>query len=344
MLEFHCKWNRGTFHLNVELSVPTGSICALFGPSAAGKTTILKAMAGFLPDCPDASLQVDGEWLMKRTAGRGLFVPAWKRRLMYVEQGAQLFPHLTVAQNIFYGTPDLDNSHKVSWMDPWLEEFGLRPYLHRLPRELSGGLVQRAVIARAIANRPRVLLLDEPFSALDEELRRVLQDAVLHVQRELCCTVLLVTHQLTEAQRMADTICMIVDGETVQIGKPEELMNEPRTFQNAQLLGYTHLLRDSAGRRFAFHPSRVIFGEHPHLGPVQEGMVLGQFPHQGERRVRVQLADGGEIVELSTSIAEDIQVGQSVRFTAVRPPYFRPDGLSVSLDHEPWKGSREASV
>jgi ABC-type Fe3+/spermidine/putrescine transport system ATPase subunit len=344
VLEFHCKWQRGPFHLNVQLNVESGSICALFGPSAAGKTTILKAIAGFLPDCPDASLQVDGEWLMKRTAGRGLFVPAWKRRLMYVEQGAQLFPHLTVEQNIFYGTPDLDNSHKVSWMDHWVEEFGLRPYLHRSPRELSGGLVQRAVIARAIANRPRVLLLDEPFSALDDELRRLLQDAVMQVQRELGCTVLLVTHQLTEAQRMADTICMVVDGETVQTGRPEELMSAPRTFRNAQLLGYTHLLRDGEGHCFAFHPSRVISGEHPHLGPVQTGTVLGEFPYHGERRVRVQLSGDGETVEVSTSIAQDIHVGQTFSFTAVRPPYFREDGLSVPLEHELWEGGAEAQV
>jgi len=236
-----------------------------------------------------------------------------------VEQGAQLFPHLTVEENIRYG---IQAQKSDTFVDGWIERFGLTPYLASRPNQLSGGLVQRAIIARAIAGRPEVLLLDEPFSALDWTLQRVLQDAISDLRQELGTTVIIVTHQLSEAQRMADKIGIIQNGKILQEGTPQSLMMKPASWEIARLLGYTHLLEDNRGSKFSLHPSRIVLGDKPHLGPVLRGEVVKQFLCEGEQHILLALESfGHQMVELTIPTEVEINPGKTLTFTVPNPPY-----------------------
>ncbi len=291
---------------------------SLFGPSAAGKSSTLHVMAGFENQFAKAYLSVNGRVLLDAGKGKYMNVPAWRRGIVLVEQGSTLFPHLSVGENIYYGV----SGQRDPWLDGWIERFGLGEYLTAKPRELSGGLVQRAVLARAIAKRPQTLLLDEAFSALDAPLRRTLQDAVLQLRQELGTTVMMVTHQLAEAQRMADEIGIIHQGEILQTGSPEQVMLSPNSWQVAKLLGYTHLLRDENARGFAFHPNRVILGAYSHQGPVLTGTVNQRFLHEGEYRVVLEMGECDHpVIEISVPIDADVQVGQALTVTVPNPPY-----------------------
>ena len=293
---------------------------SLFGPSAAGKSSTLHVMAGFENQFVKAYLSVNGRVLLDVGRGKHINFPNWRRGIVLVEQGSTLFPHLSVGENIYYSI----SGERDPWLDGWIERFGLGEYLSAKPRELSGGLVQRAVLARAIAGRPQTLLLDEAFSALDGFLRRTLQDAVLQLRQELGTTVIMVTHQLAEAQRMADEMGIIHQGQILQTGRPEQVMLSPNSWQVAKLLGYTHLLRDDNDNQFAFHPNRVILGEHPHLGPVLTGTVTQRFLYEGEYRVVLEMDQGDHsVIEIAVPIDAHVQVGQVLNVTVSNPPYVK---------------------
>lgn len=318
MIEFSCELPRHSFSLNLTMQVESGSVYSLFGPSAAGKSSALHVMAGFENKVSSAYLAVNGRVLLDVRKGKRLNTPAWRRGIVLVEQGALLFPHLTVGQNIYYGI----RTNKDPWLNEWVERFGLGPYLHARADHLSGGLTQRAVLVRAIAGRPEILLLDEAFSALDWSLRRVLQDAILDLRQELGTTVIMVTHQLVEAQRMADIMGIINHGQILQEGAPEHLMMSPKSWDVAKLLGYTHLLTDKDGRKFAFHPHRVIPGEQPKLGPILLGTVKNTFLHEAERRVIVELhSPESPVIEFTIPIGLEVDLGKSLACTLINPPY-----------------------
>ena len=275
-------------------------------------------MAGFENQFLKAYLAVNGRVLLDVDKGRKYNVPAWRRGIVLVEQGATLFPHLTVQENINYGIKVKNDP----WVDGWIERFGLAPYLDAYPSHLSGGLTQRAALARAIAGRPDTLLLDEAFSALDAPLRRELQDAILELSHELGTTVIIVTHQLAEAQRMADKIGILDHGRILQEGSPEQIMLSPKSWEVAKLLGYTHLFLDENGRTFPFHPNRVLPGEHPNLGPVLRGTVKDRFLREGESRIIVEMHSFDNImVEIAIPIGIEIQVGQIYTCTILNPTY-----------------------
>ena len=300
------------------MQLKSGSVYSLFGPSAAGKSSTLHVMAGFENQFVKAYFSVNGRVLLDVGKEKHINIPAWRRGVVLVEQGSTLFPHLTVGENIRYGT----TAKRDPWLDDWIERFGLSVYLDAKPRELSGGLIQRTVLARAIAGRPKTLLLDEAFSALDTSLRRILQDATLELRDKLGTTVIIVTHQLAEAQRMADQIGIIDHGEILQEGTPEQVMLSPRSWEVAKLLGYTHLLHDENAHRFAFHPNHVIPGAHPTLGPVLCGLVKQRFLHEGEFRIVVETGQFNDaIIEIAVPINADTEVGQIYTFTVPDPPY-----------------------
>ncbi|MFX4303201.1 ABC transporter ATP-binding protein [Alicyclobacillus tolerans] len=323
MIELSCKLPRHTFTLDIRLQIESGTVYSLFGPSAAGKSSTLHVMAGFENRMQQAYFSVDGQVLLQVGGKKTINVPSWQRNIILIEQGSLLFPHLTVKQNIYYAV----NRHHQDELEKWIEEFGLAPYLDAKPKQLSGGLVQRAVLVRAFAKRPRMLLLDEAFSALDGPLRRTLQGAVMDLQKELGTTIIMVTHQLSEAQRMSDRLGILHNGKLLQEGTPEELMLHPHSWQTAKLLGYTHLLEDIRGQKFALHPNRVLLGNHPHLGPVLQGRIQRRFWYEGECRVTIKLMDRSVYpddsnVEISVPIDTDIQPGEIQPFTTVHPPYF----------------------
>lgn len=207
--------------LGVDLEVEAGSVTAALGPSGGGKTTLLRIIAGFL-DADEGSVSFGGRTLVD--GGRGM--SPQRRGVGYVPQEGALFPHLDVAANIAFGIRGADRRSFDA--GELMELVGLEPRLgSRYPHELSGGQQQRAALARALAPRPGLVLLDEPFSSLDAGLRVETGTAVVRALRAAGATAVLVTHDQDEALALADHVAVIRDGRVAQIATPDQLYRAP---------------------------------------------------------------------------------------------------------------------
>ena len=221
--------------LDLDLSVEAGSILALLGPSGSGKTTALRIIAGF--EAPDAgAVEIAGELV----AGPGKFVRADSRRIGMVFQEFALFPHLSVAGNIGFGIED--RSARRQRVDEALALVGLSGLGHRMPHELSGGQQQRVALARALCPQPAVLLLDEPFSNLDEALRKQVRREVRDILKFTQTTAIFVTHDQDEALFMGDSVAVIDQGTLQQVAPPEEIYHNPATRFVAEFIGVADFL------------------------------------------------------------------------------------------------------
>ena len=215
-------------------TIAPGSILVLFGPSGAGKTTILRAIAGLLrPD--HGRIVSDGhEWF---DAAADRFVPPQERRVGYVAQDTALFPHLTVRANIEYGLRAATPDARRQRAGELIQLVGARGFEHRFPRQLSGGQAQRIALARALAPSPAMLLLDEPFGALDAATRRELRTEVRAVLRDTRTSAILVTHDRLEALAMGDDLAVVIEGEVRQIGSVPQVFRRPADPAVARSLG-----------------------------------------------------------------------------------------------------------
>ncbi len=227
----------GTFTLDVSFETPHERT-VLLGPSGGGKTLTLRAIAGLLR-LDEGRITLLGRVLYESSAG--VDVPAHRRRVGYVPQGFALFPHLDVAGNVLFGVARRDPNRRRRLAE-LLELVGLQGLERRRIVELSGGQQQRVAIARALAVGPGLLLLDEPFSALDPDLRRSLRDDLLELQERASVPMLTVTHDVHDAYAMGETIAVIAGGRVLQYGPREELFNRPRTLEVARLVGFRNAL------------------------------------------------------------------------------------------------------
>ena len=225
----------------LDLDVPAGEYAVLLGPSGAGKTLVLEALAG-----------------VRRVRAGRLFVngadvtelPAERRRVGLVFQDGLLFPHLSVAANVAYGF-HRRNGERTGWkgrpsaerLKQLADDVGITHLLERRPATLSGGERQRVAVARALAARPRALLLDEPLSAVDVEAREELQEVLRSACRREGLTVLHVTHDRAEAFALADTCALLVDGTLRQTGRPQDVLRRPADAAVARFLGARNVLR-----------------------------------------------------------------------------------------------------
>jgi iron(III) transport system ATP-binding protein len=206
---------------DLSLTVAPGQVTCLLGPSGCGKSTSLRMIAGV--ERPDGgSIRIDG----LPVYGAGVNLPPEARSVGLMFQDFALFPHLTVAQNVAFGLSG-DRAAKARRVDELLERVNLNGYGAKHPHQLSGGEQQRVALARALAPRPRVMLMDEPFSGLDNRLRDGIRDTTLDVLKEEGTAVLLVTHEPDEAMRMADEIALMRGGRIVQRGAPYNVYNAP---------------------------------------------------------------------------------------------------------------------
>ncbi|HXG42919.1 MAG TPA: ABC transporter ATP-binding protein [Dehalococcoidia bacterium] len=235
------------FRLQVQLAVGT-EVLVLYGPSGAGKTQTLRAIAGLVR--PDrGEIWLDGRPLFRCDGGRRpLNVPAHKRRIGYVFQDYALFPHLTALENVAFG---LRGPRRREEALSWLRRMRLEHVAHLYPSQLSGGQRQRVAIARTLATAPSVLFLDEPFSALDLDAKRRLQEELRQLQRELGLPVVYVTHSLEDAFAVGHRIAVIADGRLQQVGPLSEVVAHPANWQVARAFGLPNLVRARVRRASA---------------------------------------------------------------------------------------------
>jgi len=206
---------------DVALAVPAGQVTCLLGPSGCGKSTTLRLIAGV--DRPDGgTIRVEG----RIVADARTNVPPEARGIGLMFQDFALFPHLSVGENVAFGLKGGQRAHRAR-VESLLERVGLAAFRDAYPHELSGGEQQRVALVRALAPRPAILLMDEPFSGLDNRLRDEIRDSTLSLLKEEGTAVLLVTHEPDEAMRMADEIALMRGGRIVQRGAPYHIYNNP---------------------------------------------------------------------------------------------------------------------
>lgn len=322
----------------VDLVVDRGELVTLLGPSGSGKTTTLRMIAGFIR--PQAgSLLFNDENV--------LTIPPRERGIGMVFQSIALFPNMTVFQNIAFGLDMARWKHEdvVTRVEEISDVLRIRSLLHRQINEISGGEAQRVALARALAKQPRVLLLDEPLSSLDPQLREHLQMEIRRVQRSLAITTIYVTHNQTEAFAVADRVAIMNEGRVIQTGSPEELYESPRNEFVARFLGsgnvfsgrveevreYTVLVRvnehqfevrgqSQVGAKVCFtvKPEDVVVAKTGSID-TQPATVLSVIPQIGSHKVVLDL-DGTQVVSLLTDselvrqLSEAIGQRATIRF------------------------------
>ena len=224
------------FTLDIDFALPDSGVSVILGPSGSGKSTLLRLIAGLeKPD--DGFVSVSNAIWVDSQAG--ICRPPQQRRVGMVFQDYALFHHLTVAGNVGFGLPREGRTERVN---EWLSRLRLASLANRYPHQLSGGQKQRVALARALAIEPDVLLLDEPFAALDSHLRRQLRDELLEIVSHVHQPVLMVTHDLDEARYLADNIGVIINGRLQRLGKTHDVFNYPQTLAVARVLGWRNLL------------------------------------------------------------------------------------------------------
>lgn len=229
---------------NISLQISSGEFLTLLGESGSGKTTLLRLIAGF--EQPST-----GEIWM--SGARLDTLPPYKRRVNTVFQNYALFPHLNVRENVAYGlrAQRVPKNEIASRVAEALNMVKMTDFARAKPSRLSGGQQQRVALSRALVNRPQLLLLDEPLSALDANLRKEMQGELKALQRELGITFLFVTHDQEEAMALSDRIALLRDGSLEQVASPREIYTHPATAYTAQFIGQTNLLRGQIQRSIA---------------------------------------------------------------------------------------------
>ena len=321
----------------VDLDVEEGEFLTILGPSGSGKTTLLKAVAGFeVPDEGDV-----------RLGGQDItLVPPRRRDVGMVFQNYALFPHLTVARNVAFPLEmrRLSRDDIARQVDEALRLVELGTYGDRMPRQLSGGQQQRVALARAIVFGPRLLLLDEPFGALDRKLREALQLEVRRLQRRLKLTTLFITHDQEEALIMSDRIAVMNEGRLEQIGKPDELYARPANRFVADFLGKSNLLEATVSGGIATVPG---FGPVPIASVGDAGIAIlllrPEAMRLGEEAIGLPCRGVGEVKEtvflgLSAKLLIRLDGGPDILARiALRPstPIPAADGSRVSIGFAP---------
>jgi len=227
---------------NLRYPVDRATVLVLFGPSGSGKTTILRSIAGL--EWPERGyIQfLSQTWL---DTAHGIRVAPQARKIGYMSQDYALFPPYTVAGNIAYGLGDLGAQERKRRVSETVDLLQLQGLEDRKPQELSGGQQQRVALARAISRRPQMLLLDEPFSALDGPTRVQLRDDLRRLLTQLALPSIIVTHDLTEALTFGDLIAVMGTGRVLQIGPPQEVFSRPNNAEVAQVVGVETVIQGS---------------------------------------------------------------------------------------------------
>jgi len=314
---------------DISLLVAEGEFLTILGESGSGKTTLLRIIAGF--ESADS-----GEILME--SERLDHLPPYRRRVNTVFQHYALFPHLTVEENVAYGlrVARLPEEEIVARVEQALAMVKMTAYAGSKPAKISGGQQQRIALARALVNRPRLLLLDEPLSALDANLRRQMQGELKSLQREVGISFVFVTHDQEEAMVMSDRIALLRIGELEQVASPREIYSRPAPADSAQFIGHTNLLRGEVkdgvahchslswrtGLRdgpglFSLRPENIRLASAAASSATVRfrGKILGQAFHGATALLQIECADG-LLLSLRTASRESWQGDLDLEFSA----------------------------
>jgi putative spermidine/putrescine transport system ATP-binding protein/spermidine/putrescine transport system ATP-binding protein len=329
----------------VSLSVQRGELMTLLGPSGCGKTTLLNLVAGFL--APDhGEIAIDGERVTDR--------PAYRREIGIMFQSYALFPHMSVAANVGYGLrmrrrPKAEIARRVEEALALVKLAGLED---RRPRQLSGGQQQRVALARALVIRPKVLLLDEPFSALDRNLRAAMQVELKQIQQQLGVTTIFVTHDQGEALSLSDRIAVMAAGHIRQLGTPDEIYRRPSDRFVASFVGDVNVLParleriDGAIAMVALGAARVTVPAQP-LAGTATGAMVDLFVRPEELRVvdegaavhgtvAAQIYQGGHVdlhVDVPEAASGHVLLRVSGHEAMARWPAGRRIGIALASDN-----------
>jgi spermidine/putrescine transport system ATP-binding protein len=292
---------------NVSLDIDRGHFFALLGPSGCGKTTTLRMIGGF-EEPTEGRIELGGTDVAP--------LPPYKRDVNTVFQSYALFPHLSIFENVAFGLRrrGVKGSELRTRVVDSLELVGLAGLERRKPRQLSGGQQQRIALARALVNRPRVLLLDEPLGALDLKLRKEMQLELKRIQHDVGITFVHVTHDQEEAMTMADRIVIMNGGHIEQLGTPTELYESPRTAFVAGFLGVSNLLEGTAVAE-----DRVKLADGTEVRCPREALAGRTGTVQiGVRPEKLRLG-GGEGNSLSGRVTESAYIGVSTQYILDTP-------------------------
>lgn len=253
--------------LLLQLEVAAGEVHALVGPSGSGKTSVLRSIAG-LHHPETGFIECNGDVWLNRDSARGSLValPANQRSCGFLFQQYALFPHLSALENVcitlYNQIPD--STARKQKAQEWLDQLSIGELSARLPKQLSGGQQQRVALARALARSPKILLLDEPFSAIDIPTRQKLYQTLASLRKQLNIPMILVTHDLREANLLADQITVIDQGVGLQTVNPQALFTRPRNARVAQLVGILNLFHG------VFNAGKLSWGSSPWVFQIKD--------------------------------------------------------------------------
>ncbi|MEL6680669.1 MAG: ABC transporter ATP-binding protein [Pseudomonadota bacterium] len=328
---------------DVSIALEEGQVTCLLGPSGCGKSTTLRIASG-VEGPSHGTVLIDGE----EVADPARSLPPEQRSVGLMFQDFALFPHLNVADNVAFGLRD-GKAAKRARVAELLDRVGLAGYGDKYPHQLSGGEQQRVALARAIAPRPRVMLMDEPFSGLDNRLRDDIRDETLDILKEEGTAVLLVTHEPEEAMRMADMIVLMRDGQVVQAGAPYNIYNAPKDREAAAFFSDVNVVHGVVRDRQTDTPFglfltpglsdemdvEIIFRpQHCHLDFDRAGEPVRPTPERGVpargRVVRARFMGNQSLVELLMD--HDAQLLKASVPGVFLPPKDTPLWLSLRRD------------
>ena len=290
----------------ISLSIRDNEFFTLLGPSGCGKTTLLRLIAGF-EDVSEGQIYLFGNEIDT--------LPPHKRPVNTVFQNYALFPHMSVLQNVAFGLEmqgkSLSNARKRA--GEMLELVQLSQYANRKPAQMSGGQQQRVALARALAPQPKVLLLDEPLSALDLKLRKAMQLELKHIQRETGITFIFVTHDQEEALTMSDRIAVMSNGALQQLGTPRDIYEQPHNMFVADFIGDTNLLEVTVEAISDGDAKCRINDSHTLICPAVETVVVGARLHLSIRPERMILTDEVNASQsFKGTVVENIFIGTDI--------------------------------
>ena len=301
------QYGNGDGVANVNLKIYEGEIVTLLGPSGCGKTTILRTIGGFL-DVTSGDILIDGQSVVG--------MPPEKRPTAMVFQSYNLWPHMTIFENLAFGMelrkiPKAQMKQEIAEM---LEMVGMSGCEKKYPGQLSGGQQQRIAIARSLLLKPKLLLLDEPFSALDAKIRQQMREELKKIQHKLGITVVFVTHDQEEAMALSHRIVVMNKGKIEQVGTPTEIYDHPASRFVASFIGEMDFVPQGE-KTLAVRPEDVILSEKPAEaeGTVTTIMILGHYVS-----VTVQCGDTSVKAFLTREQAETLSVGDSVNLHFVK--------------------------